>query len=1307
MVSNDAQINTLSSKIHSYATSRLDTNHYIDPSITIQDVQHNLSPILTDLMIALLPEPLSSEKIKSIIETYNAQTGTKFSLEFFMNTGWIRLINETYSIPNTVSSLMIHLDDPVTFKGSIPPKGLEQEAYCLLEVYRTMKQIRKTSIDLKTANKIIKTHNPRLKLSYFINNGILTKTKNRRYNCHIGNNYNDQLKDRIISLAWIKIVQNPADIATFRKFIRFIDFFGRWPNRLADYLPNEATQKIHEFSEILLRTEPDLMHAELEVRNDQLDAESFKHVQLNLQIPTYVFDQKQPYEFFKQIQHYSFYDYDLFAYHGIRNSYLLLIRLLMQFDKNPPSKYQHVKTLLKEHQNPFIRWKILDMIKETFPQILAHFLNDQLLAPLFFELADDLTIKNNWLNKDSSYQDKLPFIDGIRNQLWMEGFHIYLDQAIHSSQPQKYAKGFATILCYLAKKVFSFNNSNYHRSTQEHHGYRIRYSEVLQILGTAKMSLSTHHPKPAIRPLLMTYILPDIYAALQKLPVFPSQNEFLGLNIAKYDVYIEVLRYADQDYSIHTNYLVVDPDLSNLHQTITKTLYNLLIEYLTKEEITVHHYHINPELKKVKRGVGDFGFEILDMAFVFLHFQMEGILDKMNLEFKRNLYFNLDSNQHYEHDRGQAQKVAIYIKLLLTGYLNLAKRQESREMVNYPLNETMRILETQISEYALDYNKEALAEGKHDIFTSIQYYFNQDIYTQPLVSMLYQALNSFPAKQAKVFINQYFADNKDLGKLFTAINRTQDKEIKAILTSKIEAIDPKSFINTAFSINELESALIEMVNSRNLYRFALPILTYVEKHFKNRKVDTPEKRIFLYKIKLLLALKQQQTDVIIHMEVPEHLYGPAKEQQAELARKQFYLGLDQFYNKKNYEQAIDKFQSLHEEYPDNTEYAFYLYHASALKDLEKGTPSKARENWETFKSKLTEDTKQDLAAFIDLSNSMDLLYFSWEHDDIKFDQIINTLPPVYLYQSELIKPIYENYVRRGIPDVGYAFLNKSINYLKETGEEIAEEISDLRENAVDDLLIEKVRSTLSDLRNLAAKHIPYVLPKILNDKKKLEEFILGEIVAGMRVMRKKIRAVESIIKEDHFNDVFLATLRLRLPVFGWEIADQERTGVSESGKDAGESDIVIKAAGQELALLEALKLEGGNFSKLEEHVLKCIEYSRDLAAYYIVVYYHGQRDKFDRFLDTYKSDIARVNYTDKWSINNTPPFIELNDSYENTENIYLAKTLHGPKELKLFHIVIDMSTEPLAADSTVPIAPVLKVKSKKNNTKTPRKRTSK
>ena len=308
----DTNLLALSNKIKAYVKSNRTWPDYVDTHITSQDLQYNISPIISDLVLAQNVEPLTLAHIEQIIINYNGHNATNFDSTYFLNIGWLRLINESYVIPSVISTHLMCLEKPDMFPNTKTPPEIKSQVRCMLEIYRSLNNHSKTSIDENTLMGIIQRHSPALGISFLIERSIVAKTENGRYYYKYDNNYADHLKNRIAALVWFKLTAKVADLDVFRQFIRFIGRFGRFPDSLPDLIPHDSIQKMREFSEQLLNTESDLSDPTVEVRNDRMDESSYKHTGLNPLIPNYTFDQQEPYAFFQQMKHYRFYDHDLF-----------------------------------------------------------------------------------------------------------------------------------------------------------------------------------------------------------------------------------------------------------------------------------------------------------------------------------------------------------------------------------------------------------------------------------------------------------------------------------------------------------------------------------------------------------------------------------------------------------------------------------------------------------------------------------------------------------------------------------------------------------------------------------------------------------------------------------------------------------------------------------------------------------------------------------------------------------------------------------------------------------------------------------
>src|SRR5690606_249542 len=284
------------------------------------------------------------------------------------------------------------------------------------------------------------------------------------------------------------------------------------------------------------------------------------------------------------------------------------------------------------------------------------------------------------------------------------------------------------------------------------------------------------------------------------------------------------------------------------------------------------------------------------------------------------------------------------------------------------------------------------------------------------------------------------------------------------------------------------------------------------------KTQSVEKKDLLYRVKLLLALKRRDMKALESIRIPRDNFFGVRREKSNI--KDFYRALHVLENEKKPDEAVGELQRLLSDSPDNLQYAFYLYQARVFKmkgnrreELNKAM-NEFRSVLERNSDSLQENWNEEMYEKV---RSLDLVVYANTEAYLQFDQLFSTLPFKYLYRLQMVPVIYNTYLRRGMEETAFAFLNKARDYYRENDIELPEDIEYLIEKAPDDKLIEKLRIAVGEVRNLSFTNIPKVLPQVINGKKNVSEFILSEILSGLRLMRKKIKAIETIIHEDNFN----------------------------------------------------------------------------------------------------------------------------------------------------------------------------------------------
>lgn len=140
----------------------------------------------------------------------------------------------------------------------------------------------------------------------------------------------------------------------------------------------------------------------------------------------------------------------------------------------------------------------------------------------------------------------------------------------------------------------------------------------------------------------------------------------------------------------------------------------------------------------------------------------------------------------------------------------------------------------------------------------------------------------------------------------------------------------------------------------------------------------------------------------------------------------------------------------------------------------------------------------------------------------------------------------------------------------------------------------------------------------------------ADIATSNVVLNDLIRIAERVCSnvtyrnssENGINDFFRDTLSL----MGYsEVKDQTRHGISASGADAGEVDILITKEGREVAIFEGLNLASVNTAYIDEHIRKAIINYNSLGTATFIVAYVTVAD-FEGFWSRYTTHLQSVQF---------------------------------------------------------------------------------
>ena len=334
--------------------------------------------------------------------------------------------------------------------------------------------------------------------------------------------------------------------------------------------------------------------------------------------------------------------------------------------------------------------------------------------------------------------------------------------------------------------------------------------------------------------------------------------------------------------------------------------------------------------------------------------------------------------------------------------------------------------------------------------------------------------------------------------------------------------------------------------------------------------------------------------------------------------------------------------------------------------------NQANQNWDNFVSSLSDEEKKGLSELNESIAINQLYYYAAINDAKRFNQTINVLSKSFLYDVEIIPTIYKYYVERDLQELAFEYIQNAKDYLLNNSiNTIPLNIKKILDNAESVQLLQKYKISLERIRNLTPSKIPSITPEIINDKRDLNTFILNELVQSLKIINEKREAIRQVTHENRYNDFLQAILRFRFPFWGWAIQDQPRMGTSTGGADSGNADLVVQSGGGEnIALIEAFILRDKKYT--ETHILKCPNYISTINRYYVVIYFLGNSNDFDKKWGDYQSDVLAINYPSNFKIDLKISFVDIISEFETVRNIKIAKTIHSTN-LEMYHIMINLS----------------------------------
>ncbi|WP_430412705.1 hypothetical protein [Kordia sp.] len=1267
------KIKSLSKRI-AYSTSNTRHSAYVDKNIKSENLQYNLSLLLSHIILKIDMPDRSKASFFKIIDAYNLQNNTNLKFEDFKKINWIRVVADEVLLPELIRHLLWNIEYSENRKVDIP-ENKEHISACLKNYYNTCFYDYSLTIKKSCLLQILKNHSVKnITVDWLLEKEIIAIHSNTKIYIWKAHNYIQYLGDEIIATLWLLIGGKKATEKKFKIFFKYINRVGLWTRNIENYLSEKNIAKISEHSMSFFNAENDFQNTDVEFEKIWFDAPRYTHRNINTPIPEVKFDYKSPYDFITSIEYHESNYPSVFDHQSIRSVCHLLFNIMIVNEKKEHVFFGNFIEILQKITHTPLIWILYEKIRRDFSILIPYLQTNLELIPIAFKLIDDVEINQDILKEQSDRELKFADSCELKNSLWFEMLNLTFE-LLTSNQVDVKIKGevLSKILIDLSKKVFISRSHRVNGNTV-HNSLDKRYRKALETLKQYRVHETNSFPIKPIKSRFVFDILPAIIATL--IAEFYSYRHYRSnlttINLALIDVSVEFLKICDlKILEKEVSEQIKTEILASKNQLIS-ALKTYLKEFQILNEVSIDFYEAIPkENRIIKRGYSEFGLEIIDWGYLLLLFKEKLLLQSYFDIFKKSIVFNTASHEYDDQNIEVYHKIKHFLKVLMLGFVSINKNKDKHGINNLQVASTLHELELEIIDLSLTYSSNQIDKGKIDAFGQRFDLYTSNLYFKSLLELLYESINYFETYDKAVFSIRFFEDSNDVSRMLSAVNRLDSTKLKKIISDRINNIDIKEFLDTVFSFTNLQNTLIEAVNSDYHWELATPLIEEIQRHLLRINKNDFNTQMLLFEVSLLLAFKENDFKKLINIPIPKKEYSVNKINTKGTNLKQFFIAIFNLYNTENYVEAIEILKSLLTNEVKNIRFAFHLYRAETLQafSLNNTTQLKnSKKDWNDFVNRLSAEEKNGLVSYSASLTTINIYHYASSKDSIKFDQIINTLIPKDLYYESFIEIIYNHYINRGLHVVAFDYLIKAQDYYSKNEIELPSIIEKLRQQHFNEENLNTLKITLGILSSISAENIPKVLPNNLNREFTLNLFILEELIQASRVMMDKIESIRQITGENRFNDLLVAILKLRFPIWGWNITDQSRIGISAGGKDAGSADIVIESSGnQNIALLEGLILRDKDYT--EEHILRCYKYSKSLDLYFMVVYILGKDTDFTKQCNKYKKHIKDMDYPSDFSFSKT--LLDITSEFKNVGHLQILKSISSDKKV-MYHLIVNL-----------------------------------
>ncbi|MBQ4818889.1 hypothetical protein [Aquimarina sp. MMG016] len=1261
-ISQDSLV-SLSKIIKRYSQTNNLFDQQFDSNSAFSSLQYNIVPALVEIFLSGSLTFLKDTDLKKSIKQYNSTQDDKINFEELLKKGWIRLINNEIRVAKKIYSLgkngSNRSDLELTEQDS---KELDFIKWLPINLDKNV------FIDQTNISQILDKY--KIPVDHLINNSVVISNENGTFKWNNSSRLIANFEQEITALLWSKLEVENNGLESFKKFIKYrLHIINRFPVIQNKYFNRNQKKLLVTLVDELLTNEGDLIDIGFENHKIFLDGHATHYP--NLDVSELKINKEDAYTIYKSYDEFPGSLQNDIIIQDSRIEYSLAIRFLIL---NDSIQLDETRKLLNHLDKPYVVYKILYQLKGYRAHSIPYLMIDEKNFALAFYLINGLGFEAEkpgaFENSNSLIQDSISKLNSFLLLLFEEILNA-ISYLAYQNNIGNSATQITRIFLLLSKNTFKFNRNVYDQSLTIHTLSKELYSDCLRIFQNQKVNLKNPTKDfNSLFQLLGHDLVNNISIELQQ---FKSISSIIILPVYLIDLSIEILKIS----SLHKTTVPNGFDDKKIKRKILSTILKRFGKIYKIKSPKKLQYSGKTSFINTSFQVDEFGIEVIDWGAFCVQLYNFDKLESFYKYFSSKNFDNKISDGVYSNTNlGEAKKLIINFKILMIGYLQLTKNNNTYYVSNRPgtIATIKKILFEQIKYYALHYNSDIhLSNGYLDIFNFRYFHLTGNPYYKPLLDLFMGIINGLEdISESKEILNDFFKNNRDLVRLLKTSNLIKHPDLKVTINSLIDKQNVSEF-DTIWR-PELENALVESVNSDDHYLKAEEFLKRLESQMKNTSgFHKEEKQDFIYRVKLLIALRKKDLETIKNLEYPKirNFYYNHQHQITNI--KEHYIALYHINIDNDFKRGIEILMELVITEPENINYQFDLYEAKTLNAVKENTiiqtSIEIRNEWEKAKREELPEFKNDNLKTIELIHACS------QKNTILFDTLINEVSKTYLEEIDVVILFCDFYTERQLPEMAYNLVESAINHNSQFKKPLDNFLS-IKSSYESPKLASKINKALQSLNNISREFVPLSIPDKQNNYNTIDFFILFEIIKAVKLMQTKIVAVESIRNENNYNDIISSILRNRITLWGWDVKQEERSGKSYSndgiGKNAGEVDYTITDSNEDIAMIEAFRLKNIERGNIQKHLKKLYTYNKNLNEYYVLIFFKGRNGYDQRVWDGYLGEVENTNFPKQLAIDKTKLTEDLSNKFKNIKSIKVARTFHKNGS-KIYHLMADLT----------------------------------